>query len=137
MKITKIVIDTNILISAAISGKNPEFIIQFIIGNNQYKWIISQAIFDEYLEVLNRPKIKLSSEKRQQWLNLVQDSTEIITVNIDYNFSRDQKDAKFVACAIASNADFLITGDKDFNDVRFIGDTIIISVSQFKNLIMN
>lgn len=137
MKITKIVIDTNILISAAISGKNPEFIIKFIIENNQYKWIISQAIFDEYLEVLNRPKIKLSGEKRQQWLNLVQDSTEMITVDIDYNFSRDQKDAKFIACAIASNADFLITGDKDFNDVRFMGDTIILSVSQFKDLIMD
>lgn len=133
----KIIIDTNILISAALSGRNPEQVMAFIIKSSTHKWIASQAIFDEYLEVLSRSKIKLTIENRQKWLNLVKNSTEIIAVNINYDFPRDQKDAKFISCAIASNADFLITGDKDFEDVSFIGDTIIISASQFKDLIMN
>jgi putative PIN family toxin of toxin-antitoxin system len=133
----KVIIDTNILISAALSGRNPELIINFIIESSEHQWIASQAIFDEYLEVLNRPRIKLTNEKRQRWLNLVKNSTKLINVNIIYDFPRDQKDAKFVACVIASKADFLITGDRDFEEVNLIGDTVIISVSQFKDLFMS
>jgi predicted nucleic acid-binding protein len=56
-------------------------------------------------------------------------------VVIDIDFPRDQKDAKFLACAIAAEADFLITGDRDFSEVQTLGNTTIISVSSFKQLV--
>ena len=42
-----------------------------------------------------------------------------------------------MALAIASEADFLITGDKDFNEVRKLGKTAIVSVSAFKDLFID
>ena len=57
-------------------------------------------------------------------------------VNTAFEFPRDQKDAKFLACALASNAEFFITGDRDFSEARKLINTIILSVSLFKKLIM-
>ena len=56
---------------------------------------------------------------------------------MEINFPRDPKDAKFLALAIASQADFLITGDKDFDELKEIGKTVIVSVSFFKNIFIN
>jgi uncharacterized protein len=44
----------------------------------------------------------------------------------------DQKDAKFLACALAGNADYLITGDGDFDEALRLITTAIVSVSMFK-----
>ncbi|MCX6934874.1 MAG: putative toxin-antitoxin system toxin component, PIN family [Verrucomicrobia bacterium] len=44
---------------------------------------------------------------------------------------RDEKDAKFLACALSAQADFLVTGDYDFTEARKIAQTKIVSVRQF------
>ena len=41
-----------------------------------------------------------------------------------------------VSAAIASDADFFITGDRDFTEVQGLGNTLIISVSLFAELMM-
>jgi len=88
----------------------------------------------EYTEVLQRRKLKLSAEVQQEWIDLLQTVTKLIEVNIEVDFPRDRKDAKFLACAIAANIDFLITGDQDFEDVQILENTTILSVRDFKKL---
>ncbi len=58
--------------------------------------------------------------------------TTLIDVNVEIDFPKDKKDAKFLACALAAEADFLITGDSDFNEAQSLVKTAIISVSLFK-----
>jgi uncharacterized protein len=130
----KIVIDTNILVSAAIRDGIPETVIQFIVDSPEFEWIVSQEIMTEYIEVLQRRKLKLSEEVQQEWIDLLQTVTRLIEVNIEVDFPRDRKDAKFIACAIAVNTDFLITGDRDFEDVQILENTTILSVRDFKKL---
>lgn len=48
------------------------------------------------------------------------------------DFPRDQKDAKFLACAIDAGADYFITGDRDFSQAQKLLSTTILSVAQFK-----
>ena len=130
----KVVIDTNILVSAAIHDEIPETVIQFIVDRPEFEWIVSQEIMIEYTEVLQRRKLKLSEEVQQEWIDLLQNVTRLIEVNIEVDFPRDRKDAKFLACAIAANTDFLITGDRDFEDVQILENTTILSVRDFKKL---
>jgi len=130
----KVVIDTNILVSAAIRDGIPEIVIQFIVGRPEFEWIVSQEIMTEYIEVLQRRKLKLTEEVQQEWIDLLQTVTKLIEVNIEVDFPRDRKDAKFLACAIAANIDFLITGDQDFEDVQILENTTILSVRDFKKL---
>jgi predicted nucleic acid-binding protein len=53
------------------------------------------------------------------------------------DFARDRKDERFLACAVAAGADFLITGDADFNEAQNLVNTTIVSVSIFKRLVCN
>lgn len=131
----KVIIDTNVLVSAAIADRNPEVVILFVVGNPEIEWVVSAEILTEYKEVLNRRRLKLTPDQKQRWFTLLDEITQFIDVNIDIDFPRDQKDAKFIACAIAAAANFLITGDIDFSEVQTLGNTTIISVSLFKRLI--
>jgi putative PIN family toxin of toxin-antitoxin system len=133
----RVIIDTNILISAVLKGRKPREIIEFIVNKCDIQWIVSQEIITEYKDVLNRRKLKLTPEIRQEWLDKIETIPLVIDVEQKVNFPRDQKDAKFLECAIASNADFLITGDRDFEEIKKIGNTLIISVSLFKDLFID
>jgi len=132
----KVVIDTNIIISAILKNRTPEQVILFIAEQNKSEWLVSSDILIEYKAVIHRPKFKLPPDIIEKWLMLFDLRTVHIDVEIELDFPRDQKDAKFLACAIAGSANFLITGDKDFTEAQKILDTIIISVSDFKRLVI-
>ncbi|WP_017303591.1 putative toxin-antitoxin system toxin component, PIN family [Spirulina subsalsa] len=130
----RVIIDTNILISAAVADGKPEKVINFIISHSDYDWLISAEILAEYNEVLQRKKLKLSDTKKSEWLDLVKNSTQLMEVNLTVDFTRDPKDAKFIALARVTGADFLITGDRDFEEMIELEKTVIISVSLFYDL---
>lgn len=52
----KIIIDTNVLVSALIQRNYPNFILYNHVLENLVEVCISDELFEEYLEVLNRPK---------------------------------------------------------------------------------
>lgn len=95
----KIIVDTNILIAAALRGNKPKAAIAHIIANNNYDWIVSREILEEYKAVLIRPKFKLSDSLKRRWFELIDSATTKIEVNFTIDFPRDKKDAKFLACA--------------------------------------
>jgi len=131
----KVVIDTNVLVSAILKDKEPEAILLFIASHPEIEWIISPSILKEYNEVLNRKKFSLPDNIKIAWLNLLDSLTTVIDAGVNINFPRDQKDAKFLSCAIAAGADYFITGDKDFEQAEKLFETVIISVPQFKRLV--
>jgi len=51
------------------------------------------------------------------------------------DFPRDQKDARFVTCALLADADYFITGDKDFSGAHKIGKATVLPVSMFRELV--
>ncbi|MBR8828425.1 MAG: putative toxin-antitoxin system toxin component, PIN family [Gomphosphaeria aponina SAG 52.96 = DSM 107014] len=102
----KVIIDTNILISAALKGGKPKIAIASVIASSRFEWIASDAIIREYKEVLKRPKLKLSESSKSEFLEVIDLAVIPIDVNITVDFTRDRKDAKFLACALASNADY-------------------------------
>ncbi|BDI15180.1 PIN domain-containing protein [Nostoc cf. commune SO-36] len=131
----KVVIDTNVLVSAVLKGRVPRDVIQFIFDNPDWQWIASEEIIVEYKEVLSRSKFKLTDEVRCEWFKIIDTFLTLIDVNFEVDFPRDRKDAKFLACAMAAEADFLITGDSDFNQAQTLVNTTIISVSLFNRLV--
>jgi uncharacterized protein len=132
----RLVIDTNVLVSAVVRGGEPKKVIDFVIDSDCL-WLVSLEILMEYKSVLSRSKFKLSKDLLQSWFEDFDLATYLIEVDINIDFPRDQKDAKFLNCAIAGQADFLITGDRDFEEVENLGKTKIISVSKFKSLVID
>ncbi len=130
----KVVIDTNVFISAVWRDKNPETVIVWVCDQPDWQWIVSKEIEREYKEVLSRKKFSFPPNVLQQWEATIDENTTKVEVDATVNFPRDQKDAKFLACALSCEADYLITGDKDFSEARRLVNTTIVSVSMFKTL---
>jgi uncharacterized protein len=134
----RVVVDTNVLVSAILRGQTPREVIQFIIDTPNYDWMVSTEILREYKEVLSRPKFKLTQSVIEEWWFVLETVTRLVEVNNVVDFPRDRKDAKFLACALATDADFLLTGDRDFTEAKnLVGKTRIISVSLFKRLLID
>lgn len=133
----KVLIDTNVLVSAVLKNRDPETVILFVAGQADFEWIVSSEILTEYKEVLSREKFGLPGEVRQQWFELLDVFTTLVEVDVAIDFPRDQKDAKFLACALAVEADLLVTGDRDFTEAQKVVNTIIPSVSLFTKLVVN
>ena len=63
----KIVIDTNVVVSAVLRDRNPETVILFVIGNPEFKWVASREIIEEYIGVLSRERF--APYRRKFWTN--------------------------------------------------------------------
>jgi len=130
----KILVDTNILISAIWRDRNPETVIMWIISQPDWEWIVSAEIMEEYQDVLHRKKFSFPPETLRKWESILARDTRLKPVSADIDFPRDPKDAMFLDCAISNNADYLITGDGDFTEARKVVNTTILSVSMFMRL---
>jgi len=127
----KVVLDTNILISAIIFGGIPKQILQLII-DQQIQGFISPYIIFELKEVLYK-KFNydiLELEKIEQMVKecflLVFPRKEIRIIN------NCQADNRILECAIEAKADFLITGDnKHILKIKKIKKTLIVGPKKF------
>lgn len=130
----RVVIDTNILVSAVLRDRDPELVIQFIVDHPEFEWVASQPILTEYKEVLSRRKFRLNQEVKGNWFNLLDEVLTLVEVNTFIDFPVDPGDAMFLDCAITAEADFLITGDTDLLQGASLLNTAVVTVAQFKDL---
>lgn len=125
----KVVIDTNILVSAILRDRDPEAVILFVLEQDDFTWIVSEDILTKYRNVLARKRLGIPELVQQRWLRLINTLTSILSVDQTISFPRDPKDAKFLACALFASAEFLITGDRDFSEAQRLVSTTVLSVS--------
>jgi putative PIN family toxin of toxin-antitoxin system len=131
----KVIIDTNVLVSAALRDRDPETIILFVAERPDFQWIVSDPIAEEYKGVLSRERFALPQQLLQKWHEMIDALTTKVEVEVRVDFPRDRQDAKFLECALACEADYLITGDQDFSEAQQLIRTTIISVSLFRKLV--
>ena len=44
----KVIIDTNVLVSAVLKGREPRDVIQFVVDSPNCDWVVSEEILAEY-----------------------------------------------------------------------------------------
>ncbi len=127
----RIILDTNLWISFLIS-KNLQSI-DCLIEEEKIKFIFSEELLEEFVDVVSRPKFKkyFSPNDIEKILNLFDEYGELITVKSSVKICRDFKDDFLLNLAIDSKSDFLITGDNDLLVLNKIESTEIISISDF------
>lgn len=130
----KLLVDTNVLISAVICDRLPDRVIKHIVAQDDWLWLVTPEIDDEYRRVLNRPKFRLAADVVNWWLTFLESSTIPATCDLELEFPRDPKDSMFLAAANATGADYLITGDKDFQEASRLITTRIVTVAEFAKL---
>jgi putative PIN family toxin of toxin-antitoxin system len=132
----RVVVDTNVVVSAILRDRLPERVLLFIIARPDFEWVASREILTEYREVLRRPKFDLPETVLSRWDERFHTAVAEWPAGFPVSFPRDLKDAKFLACALASNADFFITGDQDFAEAGRLVRTKIVSVRQFDEMVL-
>lgn len=113
--LTKVVLDTNVVLSALIFGKGSTVQIRKKWQLYQFIPLASNATIAELIRVLNYPKFRLTLEDQEELLAdyLPFCQTIIVPENIPTPICRDSKDQPFLELAIAGEADYLVTGDLD------------------------
>ena len=114
----RLILDTNVIVSALIQKNFPYLILDYCLYGNA-KICISSVVFEEYVNVLERPKFLrfpnfvLAAETVLGRLKL---EAEIFEPSTKISLIKDDADNRFLERAQMSKADFLITGNfKNFN----------------------
>ena len=129
----RLVIDTNVLVSAAL---NPEglqrttFVLAFTKPAHLY---VSLLVLEEYAGVLSRPHLHMRRGDRLRLLQLIKNRCHIVAPTRRLDVCIDPDDNKFLECADAAHADYLITGNQK-HFPKFWKKTKIISSREFISL---
>ncbi len=133
----KVVVDTNVFISSFIGAGNPRKIIE-LWKSGAIRLCLTQSIIDEYVDVLMRLDL-VSERELEELLHLF-----AIGYNCDFTIKtpklsiveNDPNDDMFFECAVAHNAKYIISGDKEVLKVGKYVDIYISNPSDFLNIIM-
>src|SRR3989338_5876368 len=130
--ILKVVLDSNIIISALLFGGKPRKILDLIL-EKRIIGITSPYIIFELKDVLSRRQFDIVEEKREEVEKLLRKYFQIISPMVQVNLIKNHHpDNKILALAIDSKADYLITGDKKhILPLKQIQKTHIVSVEEF------
>jgi|AntRauMFilla1563_2_1112583.scaffolds.fasta_scaffold00337_8 putative PIN family toxin of toxin-antitoxin system len=110
----KIILDTNILVSALISTGFPSKVLNEALFNKNIFPCFSNSTFEEYQEVLARPKFsRFPDFIENSFIVLAQLRNKGVFFNLtqSVNLLKDKSDNKFLELAFESKAEFLITGN--------------------------
>lgn len=129
----RVVLDTNVFVSSFFGG-NPRRIVD-LWKANKVTLFLSRPIVDEYIEVLRR--LGLEEEKELgELLGLFAHGLHVVftakTPKLDV-VDEDPDDNKFIECAVALKAHFIVSGDrvltgiKDFMGIKVVSPAAFIT----------
>lgn len=125
----KIVVDTNVLISAFVFGGNAERVLEHVLTSEEM--VVSEFIFSELKRVLSE-KFEIPDDKINRILSSLNQAALVLSPNNPLpTVCRDPDDNNILQLAAFSNADFIITGDKDLLVLNSFGATSIVSPTAF------
>jgi len=130
----RLVIDTNVLISAAIKPAGLQRTVLLLAITKPARLYISRPILDEYSEVLGRSELKIRRGLRQQLLQLIKNNCYTVTPTRRLEVTSDPDDNVSLECADEARADYLVTGNLK-NFPRFWKKTKVITPREFISLV--
>jgi len=132
-KIIRVVIDTNHIISAILSsrGASSKLIDWMTAEKDYFKLLISESIWDEYRTVAGWLIPDTKQHEKERILNILYLQAELIKPEISLSACSDESDNRFLECAVAGEADYLVTKNiRDFPAKEY-GGVRIVRISKF------
>ena len=129
------VIDTNVLVSALLSGNKDAATVQ-VIAKLFYKEVIplfSREILDEYNEVLRRKKFKFSEDMVSTLIDVIEKIGEMVVPNPSGEILIDMKDLPFYEVVLSKQDKgvYLVTG----NMKHFPNKPFIVTANEFLDIL--
>ncbi len=101
-------------------------------ADNHFDAVASPEILEEYEEALLLIGKKIGRlEFAELWSLTLRERLHMVEPVRKVKLCRDPDDDKFLSCALAANAMYLVSGDKDLGVLERIGATLIVTPGQF------
>jgi len=130
-----IVLDTNNVASATYWRGKPAHCLEAWVLR-KYELATSHPILTEYEEVVARLAARYPNKRPTDWLSAIKQAAQLYFPSTVAPSIADPDDEKFIECAVAASADYLVTGDKaHLLSVKEAAGVPIVSVADFLRLL--
>lgn len=129
----RVILDSNVLISAYVFGGKPEVILKKII-QEQIQGVTSPILISEFLEVL-RKKFYVISSDILEIENYIEELFEIVYPKITLRVQKDDDDNRVLEAASEGECKYIITGDKELLKLGVYQDIKIVTADQFLKIL--
>jgi len=127
----RIVLDTNTLISALGWRSKPHQVFRMCVAGD-IKLVLSLPILEELEQVMEYPKFDFPEQIKDEFLSqLIACARLVLPVQKVEVILADPEDDKFLECAMAANADYIVSGDHHLLELEEYGDIRIVKASKF------
>ena len=128
----RIILDTNCLIMS-LSRRSAYYPVWSALRQGKYDLCITNEIIEEYEEILSQ---KMSKDIATNVINAILDFPNVHKTEIFFHFGliqEDYDDNKFVDCAVAADAECIVTNDSHFSILKQIEwpKLTVISIKEF------
>ncbi len=134
----RLILDTNVLVSALIQRNYPYFIVDRILADDSLQFCLSEPLFAEYVEVLNREKFRKFPDFHFRAQTLLADlENRALRLNpvVSLNIINDLADNRLLELAETCHADYIVTGNtNDFTMIEYKGTKIVSPKELFELL---
>ena len=114
----KVVLDTNVLISAILFGGNPGQILEKAI-RGEIRLCLSEPILEELRGILQRSKFDYCPEMIQLILTELTGIADFVNPSETINVVlEDPEDNRILECAVEGKANYVVTGDSHLLKLR-------------------
>lgn len=128
----RVILDTNLLISALLS-KNLRERLETVVIEPNLNLLVCNELLDEFYNVVQRPKFNkyISQSQLNDYIKFLQSKFNYIKLISNIDICRDHADNFLLALAQDGNADYLITGDNDLLVLGNFGQTRIVTLTTY------
>ena len=131
----RVVLDTNVLVSALISDGKPRELFRKGI-ENQFLIVTSDPMLKELSRVLGRPKFKTNPDEIRSITLALLNSVEVVSVKTKLKVVKeDPKDDIVIETAYDGHADFIVTGAKHLLELESFKGTKVTTVEKALKLL--
>ena len=132
----RVVLDTNVFVSALFWRGYP-FIVLNLCLELEVQLVVSEDILQEVIKILTEErKFELTQEEVEIYSEILRNSVEVVTpVQKLKVVKEDPTDDKFIECALAGEADYIISGDKHLLGLKEYEDIKILTSAEFLRIL--
>jgi uncharacterized protein len=131
----RIVLDTNVLISAALKPQGLPALAVHLVAFRAVELFVSEVVLAEYREVFSRPKFAhIPRAEAAALLAMIEGEATLVGPTERLAISKHESDNRFYECAAAAQADLIVTGNAN-HFPKPHGNTKVASVRQLLELV--
>ena len=134
----KIVLDANIFVSAFFWGGNPKKIFE-MVADGEHTLFISDEILAEANRVFRKRKFHLTEEEVESNIQRIKRIGTKIKVTdterVTTGGCRDKTDNRYLECAVAAKADYVISGDIHLRELKEYRGIKIVNPAEYLEIV--